>query len=103
MLGNVIIEMQSGASTWVRKGWKSVLESVGFVCHELWADKNQSVNDLFNSVGDVKLFLGTTFNLNRPLIQQIKSRPNMKVALYCSGFGPACEIDLKKYPIQICN
>lgn len=101
-LGNVIIEVQNGASLHVRKGWGNVLESVGFNVIYYNIESGIPINDLFDSLGDVKLFLGTTYNLNRPLIRQILKRPEMKIALYCSGHGSLVkELDLAKYPIQV--
>lgn len=102
MVKNCIIEFQSGASFHVRRGWSQVLQSIGYNVIEYWMDKGHVVNDIFNQFGHVDLFLGTTYNLNRPLIKQILNRPEMKVALYCSGWGKICnEIDLKEYPIQV--
>lgn len=101
-LGNVIIEIQSGASLHVRKGWGNVLSSIGFNVIYYNIESGIPINDIFDRLGDVKLFLGTTYNLNRPLIRQILKRPEMKIALYCSGHGQLIkEIDLKNYPIQV--
>jgi hypothetical protein len=98
---NCIIEVQSGSSQYVRRSWANVLESIGYKCH-FYNIEADSINDIFNRVGNVNLLLGTTYNLNRTIVKQIHSRPEMKVALYCSGFGKLCdEIDLKKYPIQV--
>ncbi len=99
---NVIIEVQSGSSKFVRRGWGNVLASAGFnvVYHDI--ESGISINDIFDRLGDVRLFLGTTYNLNRALIRQILKRKEMKVALYGSAFGKFVEtLDLEKYPVQI--
>lgn len=98
---NAIIEIQSGSSTHVRQGWANVLKSIGWNVQILNIEKD-CVNDVFDKMGKVDIFLGTTYNLNRSYINQINKRPDMKIALYCSGYGDLLkDIDLKEYPVQV--
>lgn len=100
----VIIEKSQGASTFVRGGWQRVLEACGHQCFEYWPEQH-AVFDVFNRAESdgkpVDLFLGTTYNCNNAVEKIIRLRPNMKVGMFCSTFGPILhEIDLKEYPIH---
>jgi hypothetical protein len=96
-----IIEIAQGASFFTRTAWKRVLESCG---HEvvLWEPEKIAAHDIFNKVGQVDIAILNSYSVNRALYSIIRSRSDMKVALYGSCFGPICDdIDIKKYPIVV--
>lgn len=93
-----IIEFTNSAPFHIRTGWSQVLRSSGWKVIEWWPEK-MSTFDVFNGL-EVDLFIGTTYNLTRPLDKIIRSRPNMKVALFASAWGDLTdEIDSTVYPI----
>jgi hypothetical protein len=83
-------------------GWGRVLAGMG---HEFffWNPESRVAFDAFD---DLKpdLFLGTTFDLDSATIKCIKQRPELRVGLYASAWGPMVnELDLKQYPIVAIN
>jgi hypothetical protein len=88
----------SNAPFFIFSGWKNVFERLGCEWHWLQPDK---IFDQFNSV-QPDIYIGTTYELNRPIIKCIAARSNLKVVLKANNWGPLDkEIDPKEYPIGI--
>ncbi len=99
----VLCEWSPGGSHYVRTGWKNVFEYCG---HEFsfWNPQATPAFDAFSEAGKIDLFLGTTYGVDRPLEKIIRNRPEMKVALFASAWGPwVDDIDIKKYPIVVAS
>jgi hypothetical protein len=85
--------------SYVRTGWGRVFKACG---HEFtfWKQSTPAF-DAFSKV-EPDLFIGTTYDLDRATIKNIVSRPNMKVILFASAWGPYLkDVDLKKYPLVV--
>lgn len=97
---NIIIEIQDGASRWVRSGYAKVLSTIGFNVI-LW-DKNQiSTFDIFNQFKDISLFICNTASVDRAVIKCINNHPETKIALFASAWGSNVDsLDRKEYPID---
>lgn len=96
----ILISSDSPAGPhFVRMGWARVLQALG---HDvvLWDPSQKPAFDLFAENQDIRIFLGQTYNLDRPLLKCLSTRPEIKVALFASSWGPLVEgVDLQKYPI----
>lgn len=89
----------SGPS-YVRGGWGRALKAAG---HEFkfWKPETKSAMDAFNEF-EPDIYLGTTYDVDRAIYKCIAARPNLKVGLFASAWGPRIdEIDLQKYPIIV--
>ncbi len=87
---------------YVRSGWGRVFNYLGHEFH-FWDQSKIPALDIFNIVNP-DIFLGTTYDLDSGTIKAIAKRPNLKVALFCSAWGPFFGIrykDIKDdYPID---
>jgi hypothetical protein len=94
----ILVKEDSGGSYFVRRGWGNAFTACG---HQVQYLTGQPTLDVFNQF-EPDIFLGTTYGVDRAQIKAIASRPNLKVALFCSAHGPiVSEIDLAKYPIDV--
>src|ERR1044072_5157537 len=84
--------------SYVRSGWGRVFTALG---HEFvfWNPDKKPAFDVFGEV-EPDLFLGTTYGLDRAQAKCIKSRPHMKVAMFCSAWGPMADDIPEDYPID---
>lgn len=97
----ILCEYSSYGPHFVRSGWKHVFEALGhrFVW---WNPQRKSAFDAFSENDPVDIFLGTTYGVDRAVHKNIVKRPEMKVALFASAWGPwVKDVDLKKYPIVV--
>jgi hypothetical protein len=79
-------------------GFANALKSCG---HQFvfWDDKQKPLIDLFDEF-QPDIFIGTTFDLNRGMIEAIKLHPEIKIVLKGGNWGPSDEsIDKDKFPI----
>lgn len=84
--------------SYVRNGWRRVFEACGHT-FRFWNPQQQSAFDAFNEF-EPDLCVLTTYDLDRAQIKGIASRPNMKVIMYASAWGPYLkDVDLKMYPV----
>ncbi len=68
----------------------------------MWQMGEKNVNDMFDKLGEINLFIGQTYNVNRSLFNQIKDRPEMFVVMKGSDFGEIqAEIDLTQCPVLV--
>ena len=88
----------SNAHFFIRMGIARAFNASG---HEviIWNINNKSAYDIFDEI-EPDIFIGQTYNLNNSLINNIKSRPHIKVIMKAGDWSSFTEtIDLKKYPI----
>lgn len=86
--------------SYVRSGWGKVFVACG---HQFtfWQPELKPAFDAFGET-EPDLFIGTTYDLDRAQIKNITSRPNMKVILFASAWGPYLkDVDLKQYPLVV--
>lgn len=86
--------------SYVRSGWGRAIKSVGddFV---FWDAQRKPAFDAFNEINP-DIFIGTTYDLDRATAKCIAARPQMKVILYASAWGPLIDkVDKEKYPIVV--
>lgn len=89
-----------GGSSGVRNGWRKCFQAAGHT-FVFWDKSQKSAFDVF-SEEEPDIFIGTTYDLDRATLKCFKSRPNLKVALFCSAYGDLTkEIDRAKFPIDI--
>lgn len=82
-----------------RFGLTHVFKAAGFEVVN-WNCRQISAHDAFNTVGEVDIFIGQTYNLDRAITKCLALRPNTRVLLQCSTYGKILEeMDLTKYPI----
>ena len=82
----------------VREGWGRVFKYCG---HEFrfWSPEKEATFEVFDEF-EPDLVIATTYDLDRALLKNIVKRPNLKVVLFGSAYGPIInDIDQKKYPI----
>lgn len=85
---------------YVRSGWGNAFRACG---HEFkfWDANQKSAHDIFGEYSP-DLFLGTSYDLDRAQCKCIAARPQMKVALFASAWGPyLTDVDLAKYPLVV--
>ncbi len=85
---------------YVRSGWGRVFAACG---HQFifWDRRAKCAFDVFNEI-EPDIYLGTTYDIDRGTAKCIAKRPNLKVGLYASAWGPYLnDIDTEKYPIVI--
>lgn len=95
------IESADGANLQIAKSYATALAGAN---HQVfWYDPaGKSPFDFFVEVGELDLWIGHTWKLNRAIVKNLISRPNMKVVMFGDHFGRVdSEIDLQKYPIGI--
>lgn len=86
--------------SFVRTGWGRVFKSVGHT-FTFWAPQVKPAFDTFHETKP-DVFLGTTYDLDNAQEKCIRARPEMKVALFASAWGPYLDgVDLKKYPLVV--
>ena len=100
----IVIQKEAGASQFVRDGWHRCLSYCGHEVHEFHIGK-QAIFDVFSRAEQDKkpidIFLGTTYGIDNTIEKLIRQKPNLKVGLFASAFGPIInKIDLKEYPIH---
>jgi hypothetical protein len=95
----VLCRYSGGGSVPVRTGWGRVFAALGHQ-FSFWNSEGKSAFDVFSEY-EPDLYLGTTYDdIDRAVIKNIRKRPNMKVALYASAWGPRADaLDPKEYPI----
>lgn len=85
---------------YVRTGWKRVFEALG---HQFlfWRTDQKSAFDVFSEY-EPDMYIGTTYETNRAICKNIVKRPEMKVAMFASAWGPYLnDVDLEKYPLVV--
>jgi len=96
----ILCEWASCGPAYVRSGWGRVFQACG---HDFvfWDRDKKSAFDAF-SEQEPDCFLGATYTLDRAVEKCIEARPEMKVALFASAWGPLVDgIDREKYPIVL--
>lgn len=89
-----------GGSTYVRTGWGRVFAACG---HRFmfWKPELKSAFDAFSEF-EPDVFIGTTYDLDNAQHKCIASRPQMKVALFASAWGPYLnDVDTQRYPLVV--
>lgn len=85
---------------YVRTGWGHAFQAAG---HDFrfWVRESKSAFDAFRDF-EPDLYIGTTYDLDRPTAKCIAARPNLRVALFASAWGPLIDrIDKAKYPVVV--
>jgi hypothetical protein len=68
-----------------------------------WDPSRKSAFDVFGEY-EPELYIGTTYELDRAVAKNIAKRPDMRVALYASAWGPYLDdVDLQKYPLVVAS
>lgn len=81
-------------------GFARIFQQMGHAVH-MWEPAKKPAFDVFNEF-EPDLYIGQTYTTNRAIYKCIKARPEMKVVMQCSTWGPILEsIDLEKYPILV--
>jgi hypothetical protein len=96
----ILCEFTPAGPSYVRSGWGRVFTAMG---HDFrfWEPAKQSAFDAFGDF-DPDIFIGTTYGVDRAITKNIAMRPEMKVILFGSAWGPRIEsVDTKKYPIVV--
>ena len=92
-----LFEQPVGGEIFRLQGFANALTSMGHECY-FWQN-TQPAYDVFDIINP-DVFIGTTFNINKAIIECVSERPNLKVILKGSNFGESNKyIDLGKYPI----
>lgn len=81
----ILVEMGDAAAYHYRLGWVNAFLSLG---HEVnyWNCRSKSPFDVFFEF-QPDIFIGTTWNLSRPLIKCINNHPQLKVLLSAPNWG----------------
>ncbi len=96
----LIQTIDTGGNSVTKTGWYNALMHSGFDVR-LWNNARQPAFDIFNEF-EPDVFIGTTYDLNRAVYKNIVKRPNMKVAMWASDYGPMMEkMDLEKFPVLV--
>lgn len=96
----ILCEFSPNGPAFVRNGWRRVFEYLGHKFY-WWRQGQEAVHDAFAKADPVSIFLGTTYNTDRAVVKCVQARPNLKVGLFCSAWGPLVnKIDRKQYPID---
>lgn len=93
----ILCNIGHGANGFMKRAWEQVFKFCG---HEFvyWNPDKDDVEKAFSIEPD--LFIGTTYDFYRAQLNQIRKRPNMKVALIGADWGPMTErMDLSKNQI----
>lgn len=94
----ILCKYDGSAPLFIRTGWRHVFENCGHI-FKFWNTETTPAFDIFREY-EPDIFIGTTYDLDRATIKNIVERPNMKVALFCSGWGDLIDsIDSSKYPL----
>ena len=96
----ILCEYTPSGPHYVRSGWGKAFKAAG---HDFrfWVRETKSAFDAFGEF-EPDIFLGTTYGVDRATAKCIAARPEMKVGLFASAWGPRIdEIDLEKYPIVV--
>lgn len=96
----VMCEFTPSGPSYVRTGWGRVFAALG---HEFrfWIPEAKPAFDAFAEY-EPELFIGTSYGVDRAVEKCIRRRPEMKVILYASAWGPYLkDVDLTKYPIVV--
>ncbi len=99
----ILMQMIGGGGNDVtRIGQYNALVTAGHQV-ELWNKNQRNAFDIF-SLFEPDIFIGMTYELDRALIKNIASRPNLKVCLLSSDWGKlAEEIDRTEFPVLIAS
>jgi hypothetical protein len=98
----VLCEYTPSGPHYVRTGWGHVFQAAG---HDFrfWLPDRKSAFDVFNEF-QPDLFIGTTYGVDRAMVKILFARPQMKVAMFGSAWGPYLDdVDLKKYPLVVAS
>lgn len=85
---------------YVRTGWGNVFRAVG---HDFrfWQPDQKPAFDVFREV-EPDIYIGCTYEVDRAVAKCIAARPQMRVILFASAWGPYLrDIDLSKYPLVV--
>ena len=97
-----LIQQGQGANFFIRRAWVNSLHRIGEQVY-FWNDQQHSVYDVFHEL-EPDVFIGATYQLNRAIVTNLLSRPNIKIILYASHWGTNdVNIDTDTYPILIAN
>ena len=98
----ILCEYADCAPMFIRRGFGHVFAALGHR-FTFWRPEAKPALDVFSELKP-DVFLGTTYGINRALEKAIRSRPNLKVGLFCSAWGPLTDtIDRQKYPIDVAS
>lgn len=97
----ILCQNFSNALYFIFEGWRQVFIHTG---HEWrWMQAGEAPIDVFNEY-EPDIYIGTTYDIDRATFKAIAARPNLKVVLKGSNYGPQTdEIDLVKFPIVNAN
>lgn len=96
----ILCEYTPAGPHYVRSGWGHAFKTAG---HDFrfWVRENKSAFDAFSEF-EPDLFIGTTYGIDRSLEKCIATRPNLRVGLFASAWGPYIDhVDLNEYPIVV--
>lgn len=99
----VLIAVHSGSAPYfIRLGWSRAFEAAGYhVC--LWSPEEKPVIAMFDEF-EPDIYIDETYQIKRAHLKAIKSRPNVKVALFGSAYGSlTTSLDRMKYPIDVAH
>lgn len=98
----ILCQYDPSGPHYVRTGWAHAFLAAR---HDFrfWRRDTKSAFDAFSEF-EPDIFIGTTYDIDRAMVKCITARPEMKVALFGSAWGPRIDgIDLTKYPIVAVN
>ncbi len=98
----ILCRYDASGPHYVRSGWGKAFKAAGYD-FRFWVPQTKSAFDAFAEF-EPNIFLGTTYDTDRALVKCIAARPELKVGLFASAWGPRIdEIDVVKYPIVVVN
>ncbi len=97
-MSKIMIMDGQGANHFYRLAWARALQTVGHTVF-FWDDSGKSPFDAFAEFNP-EIFIGSTWQLNRAIVKNLCSRPNVKVLLSADNWGDL-PIDLQKYPVGV--
>lgn len=93
-----LVEYSEGGSVSVRSGWIRVLRHLGHRA-EFWDPRQASAFDTFGRY-EPDIFLGCSYNVDDAVEKCIRARPEMKVALFASAWGPLLDnLPPEEFPV----
>lgn len=96
----ILCEYTASGPSYVRGGWGRAFKAAG---HDFrfWRPETKSIFDAMTEF-EPDIFLGTTYGVDRATFKCIAARPQMKVGLFASAWGPYLnDVDLNRYPIVV--
>lgn len=93
-----LVEFSEGGSATVRGAWLKVLRHLGHQA-DFWNPQIMSAHDAFARI-EPHAYFGTTYGVDDAVEKCIRARPEMRVGLFGSAWGPLVdELPISEFPI----